>query len=96
LPDPRDGRGWRDLDSFMNQLCGGGLRALVVTHSRAEAESSYILAGEIGKSAKLLMAAFERGQASVIEVEVDLPTLLKMVGSPGEAYRMFRPVNDGQ
>jgi hypothetical protein len=61
----------------------------VVTRSRRDGESSYILAGEVGKSTELLIATFERHEATVIEVTVNMETLLKMIGSPDDAHRMF-------
>jgi hypothetical protein len=85
--------GYRDreeLDRFMQQVCGGGLQALVVTHSRRDGESNYILAGEIGQSTKMLIVAFERHEATVVEVRVDISTLLKTIASPDEARRIYR------
>ena len=83
-----------DLDRFMDDVRSRGLHALVVTHSRRDGESTYILAGEIGKSTKLLIATFERKEAAVVEVQVDMDRLLKMIGSPDEARRMYREDRD--
>jgi hypothetical protein len=79
-----------ELDRFMDEICRGGMHALVVTHSRRDGESSYILAGEVGKSTKMLIATFERNEATVVQVEVDFTTLLKAIGSPGETRRLYR------
>jgi hypothetical protein len=88
---PADGDGdRRELDRLMDEISSGGLHALIVTHSRRDEESTYILAGEIGKSSKLLIATFGRREATVIEARVDMDTLLKMIGSPDEAHRMFQ------
>jgi hypothetical protein len=92
-PSPYDDR--VELDRFMDDVCRGGLHALVVTHSRRDGESSYILAGEVGKSSELLIATFERHEATVIQVTVDMDTLLKMIGTPDEAHRMFREQDRG-
>lgn len=92
-PSPYDDR--VELDRFMDDVCRGGLHALVVTHSRRDGESSYILAGEVGKSSELLIATFERHEATVIQVTVDMDTLLKMIGTPDEAHRMFRQQDRG-
>jgi hypothetical protein len=78
----------------MNDVCRGGLHPLIVTHSRPNGESSYILAGEIGKSSELLIATFERHEATVIQVTVNVETLLKMIGTPDDAHRMFRQDRD--
>jgi len=83
-----------ELDHFMEGVCRGGMHALVVTHSRRDGESAYILAGEIGRASKLLIATFERHEATVIEVQVDWDTLLRMIGSPDEAHRLFRQERD--
>lgn len=94
LPSPSNFGDRLELDRFMDSLCRGGLHALVVTHSRRDDESSYILAGEAGKESKLLIATFERHEATVIEVQVNMETLLKMLGSPDVAHRMFRQDRD--
>lgn len=88
-----------DLDRVMNEVCEGRLHALVVTHSRRDGEATYILAGEAGKSTDLMIATFERHEATVIEVKVDMDTLLKLIGSPGSAHGMFiqdRDNDDGR
>lgn len=91
--DLRSSSDYRDtveLDRFIDESCRGGMHALVVTHSRRDGESSYILAGEIGKSTKMLIATFERNEATVVQVEVDIATLLKTLGSRDEARRFYR------
>ena len=70
------------LDRFMYGLSGGDLHPLVRTHSRRDRESTYIFMGEAGRSTKVLIAAFERNEATVIEVKVDMETLLKWIDSP--------------
>jgi hypothetical protein len=94
LQSSSDYRDQVDLDRFMDDVRSRGLHALVVTHSRRDGESTYILAGEIGKSTKLLIATFERKEAAVVEVQVDMDRLLKMIGSPDEARRMYREDRD--
>ena len=87
-----------ELDRFMDGV-RGHLHPLVVTRSRRDGESSYIFAGEVGKSTELLIASFERHEATVIEVTVNMETLLKMIGSPDNAHRMFdgrRDSDDGK
>jgi hypothetical protein len=77
-----------ELDRFMDGV-RGRLHPLVVTRSRRDGEASYIFAGEVGKSTELLIASFERHEATVIQVTVNMETLLKMIGSPDYAHRMF-------
>jgi hypothetical protein len=95
LPSPPDYDGQVELDRVMDEVCRGGLHALVVTHSRRDGESSYVLAGEIGKSSEVLIATFERHEATVIQVTVNMDTLLQMIGTPDEAHRMFRQQDGG-
>jgi len=82
-----------ELDRFMDGV-RGHLRPLVVTRSRRDGESSYIFAGEVGKSTELLIANFERHEAQVIQVTVNMETLLKMIGSPDHAHRWFDDRHD--
>jgi hypothetical protein len=94
LPSPSGSGDQADLDRFMSGICAGRLHPLVITRSRRDGESSYILAGEVGKSTDLLIATFERHEATVIEVTVNMDTLLKMIGSPDGAHRMFEQQHD--
>jgi len=86
LPE-RDDQG--DLDRLMDEICDGRLRPMIVTRERRSGESTYILTGEFGKSTRIFIASFERHEATVVEATVDFDTLLKMIGSPGNAHRMF-------
>jgi hypothetical protein len=67
---------------------------MVVTRSRLAGESTYILTGEVGKSTRMLIATFEPHEATVIEVTVNIETLLKMIGSPETAHRLFENQHD--
>jgi hypothetical protein len=71
-----------ELDQFMRGLSSTNLHPLVQAHSRANDESTYIYAGESGRSTKMLIATFGGHEATVIEVKVSMDTLLKMVESP--------------
>jgi hypothetical protein len=70
------------LDRFMYGLSGGDLHPLVRVHSRRDGESTYIFMGEAGRSTKVLIATFERREATVIEVKVNMDTLLKWIDAP--------------
>jgi len=78
-----------DLDRLMNSISGHGLQPLVRTHSRRNSESTYIFMGDEGKSTKVLIAAFERNEATVVEVKVNMDTLLKMINEPEHAGKSF-------
>jgi hypothetical protein len=87
-----------DLDRLMDEICVGRLHPMIVTRERHRGESTYILTGEFGKSTRIFVASFEPHEATVIEVTVNFDTLLKMIGSPENAHRMFqgsRDDNDG-
>ena len=83
-----------ELERVIDDVCRGGLRRVVVTHSRRDREASYILAGEAGKSTELLIATFERTEATVIEVKVDLDALFRMLGTPADAHNIFQDHGD--
>ncbi len=78
-----------DLDKLFDELAAGGLRPVVRVHSRNNGESTYICTGEVGKSTKMLIATFEPREATVVEVEVNIETLMKTIGSPELAGRTF-------
>jgi hypothetical protein len=94
LPAPSGPDELADLDRFMDEVCAGRLHPMVVTRSRPAGESTYILTGEVGKSTQMLLATFEPHEATVIEVTVNIETLLKMIGSPERAHRLFQEKRD--
>jgi hypothetical protein len=66
-----------DLDYFMS-----GFNPVVRVHSRHKRESTYIYAGEIGRSTKMLIATFNANEATVIQVKVNVDTLLNWLDKP--------------
>ncbi len=78
-----------ELDSFMSGISSAGLQQLVRVHSRRNGESTYIFMGDAGKSTKLLIATFERNEATVVEVKVNMDTLLRMINQPEHAGKSF-------
>jgi hypothetical protein len=87
LPEVDDQDG---LDRLMNEICAGRLHPMVVTRERHSGESTYILTGEVGKSTQMLVASFEPHEATVIEMTVNIDTLMKMISAPEKAHWMFR------
>ena len=83
-----------ELDEFIRGISGSSLHPLVRLHSRANNESTYIFAGEAGRSTRMLIATFQRNEATVIEVKVSMETLLKMVESPERARKFSGSVTD--
>jgi hypothetical protein len=78
-----------ELTRFMDAIGNSRLRPLVVTRSHKDGSSTYILCGDVGKTTKMLIAAFERNEATVVEVQVDMETLLRTIGTPSEARKFF-------
>ena len=84
-------RGERDeaeLDQFMRGLYSSSLHPMVRARSR-DGEMTYIYAGDAGKSTRLLIAAFDRTEATVVEVKVNVETLMKYVNHPGESHDLW-------
>lgn len=80
----------RELDHFMNSLSSRDLHPLVRVRSRRDDEATYIFAGDFSKSTRLLIATFQPSEATVIEVKVDVNTLLKWINHPDDAERSLR------
>jgi hypothetical protein len=81
-----------ELDRVMSGV--SGLHPLVRVHSRRNGEATYIYADESGKSAKMLIATFERNQATVVQVKLDVNTLLKTVEDPEGAAKSLGSTDD--
>jgi hypothetical protein len=73
---------WKERDHFMDTLFIGEMHPLVRVHSRRNGNATYIFAEPAGKSTKVLVATFERGEATLIEVKVDISTLVKSIEEP--------------
>ena len=87
----RGDRDQMELDQFMSQLSSASLHPVVRARSRRDRESTYIFAGEAGRSTRVLIATFERNEATVIEVKVDVNTLLKWLNQPEDAAKSAGP-----
>ncbi len=84
---------WGERDRFMDTLAGPNLHPLVRVHSRRGGEATYIFMNPQGKShtsTRVLIATFERDQATVIEVQANIDTLLKSLEDPQHAGRTLR------
>jgi hypothetical protein len=80
----------RERDRFMDTLSGPNLHPLARVHSRRNAEATYIFMGPASKSSqstRVLIATFERNQATVIEVKANIERLLKSLEEPEHAGR---------
>lgn len=83
-----------EIDRLMAGAGGGRFHPLVRTHSGRSGESTYIYAGESGKTTKMLIATFEHNQATVIQVNVSSETLLKSIRDPEGTSKSFREAAD--
>jgi hypothetical protein len=66
-----------------------GLHPLVRVRSRRDREWTYIYTGEAGKTTKMLVATFERNEATVIEVQLRMDALLRSLGDPARTGKLF-------
>jgi len=66
-----------------------GLHPLVKVRSRRDHEWTYIYTGEMGKTARMLIATFERNEATVVEVQLSMDALVRALGDPAEAGKAF-------
>ncbi len=78
-----------ELDRFMDNLASGGLRRVVRARSRKDGDSTYIYVGDVSNSTRMLIASFERDEATVIQVKVNIETLLKTIEAPEHAGKRF-------
>jgi len=78
-----------DLDRLMDRLGTGSLHPLIRVRSRRDGESTYIFTGEAGKSTTMLIATFQRREATVIEVKVNMDTLMQTIANPETAGKSF-------
>lgn len=91
--DP-NGERQQELDRFMDGLASPELRPLIRTRSHEREDATYIFSGEVGKTTQLLLATFHGRQATVVEVRVDLDTLMRWIQSPEMAGREVRQDHD--
>jgi hypothetical protein len=93
LKTREDSGEWRDRDRFMDTLASSTLRPLVRVHSRHDGEATYIFMGPASKSRKstrMLVATFERNEATVVEVTANIEKLLESLQEPAHAGRTLR------
>jgi hypothetical protein len=76
------------LDRIMAEA-SQGLHPLVRVRSRRDSEWTYIYTGEAGKTTKVLIATFERSEATVVEVQVSMDALLRALGDPAQTGKLF-------
>lgn len=70
-----------DIDAIMQGAVGNRWRPMVRVRSR-DRESAYIYYREDGRNFRLLVASFERGEASVVELSVPPEMLAEWIRDP--------------
>ena len=76
------------LDRMMADA-SGGLHPLVRARPRRDHEWTYIYAGEIGKTTKMLIATFGRDDATIVEVDLDRDALRRLMDNPSRVGGPF-------
>ncbi len=84
-PDETDGPA---LDRMMAEAAAG-LYPMVRVRSRRDREWTYIYTGEVGKTTTMLIATFERREATIVQVKVNLDALLRTINEPRFAVRRY-------
>ena len=87
---------WEDgraLDRIMAEA-SAGLHPLVRVRSKLDREWTYIYIGDAGKMSTMLIATFERREATIVEVKLSMSVLLKALESPREAGKSLGPDTD--
>jgi len=85
LKSAPDSPEWTERDRFMDALSGPSLHQFVRVHSRRNGEATYIFMGPESKSTRILIATFERNEATVIEVKANIDKLLRSLEEPAHA-----------
>ena len=81
------------LDRMMAEA-SAGLHPLVRARSNRGREWTYIYIGDAGKTSTMLIATFERREATIVEVKLSVDALLKALESPRRAGKSSGPDAD--
>ncbi|HTQ55471.1 MAG TPA: hypothetical protein VMI94_13475 [Bryobacteraceae bacterium] len=76
------GHEWAERDRFMQSLDDTGLHPFVRVHNRRDGEATYIFMSPDSRRARILVASFERDEATVVEVKADLDTVFRHLDEP--------------
>jgi len=79
-----------ELDRIMAEA-SAGLHPLVRVRSNRNREWTYIYTGDAGKITTMLIATFERNQATIVEVKLSMDALVKALKEPRRAGKSFGP-----
>jgi hypothetical protein len=78
------------LDRIMAEA-STGLHSLVRVRSSRDREWTYIYLGDAGKTTTMLIATFERHEATIVKVKLSVSALLKALEDPRRAGTSFGP-----
>jgi hypothetical protein len=78
-----------ELDLFMDRIDHSDLHRLLRVHSRRDGELAYIYLGDLGRTTKMLLVTFERNEATVMQVNLNVDALLRMLNDPGKGRRDY-------
>ncbi|MGA3017480.1 MAG: hypothetical protein ABSF62_10210 [Bryobacteraceae bacterium] len=78
-----------ELDRFMDRIGESDLHRLLRVHSRRNGESAYIYLGDLGRTTKMLLVTFDRNEATVMQVNLNIDALLRMLNDPGKGRRDY-------
>ena len=82
-------RDQQELDRFMDDIGGGDLHRLLRVHSRRGGESAYIYLGNLGRTTRMLLVTFDLDEATVMQVNLNVDALLRMLNDPGKGRRDY-------
>jgi len=72
----------RELDCSMDEIAGANLHRLMRMHSQPERESAYIYLSDSGRVTKLLLVVFDRDEATVMQVNLNVDALMRLLNDP--------------
>ncbi len=85
LKSSPEGPDWTERDRFMSSIGGPNLHPVVQVHSHRNGEATYLFMNPASKSARILIATFERNEATIVEVKADLDKVLHSLDAPDDA-----------
>jgi len=71
-----------DRDRLMHEFSNHGLRPMVATRSRRDGQSTYVFATDMGKSAVVFIALFQRNEATIIKLKADSKMFFRVLSDP--------------
>jgi hypothetical protein len=70
------------MDRFMDKIGESNMHRLLRAHSQRGSESAYLYLSEPGRSTKMLLVTFGRNEATVVQVNLNIDALMKLLSNP--------------